>query len=178
MNHKNRMGTGLVFAFAISLFSVNLLANCANEFQRLKPTHQYTDNLDGTVTDNETNTTWRKCPLGTSWDSGSNNASGVDDSCQGTATRLNWRDALAASDAVAGFHMANAKELASLFDLACRNPAVNKNVFPINTVPGNFVWSSTPVVSNAKKVWAYSFSQGEDVPKPKNAEFVVFLVQD
>lgn len=176
MKNNKQLKTLLACGIVAGLVSAQAVADCANEFQRLKPTHQYTDNFDGTVTDGVTNKTWQKCPIGTSWNGGADNTTGADDSCQGSASRYNWAAALVAVPA--GWHMPNKKELASMFDLACKNPAVNSSAFPANTVSGNLVWTSTPVKSNDRKAWAYLYHNGEDVQKPKNAEGVVFLVRD
>lgn len=104
------------------------------------PDSQLQDNGDGTVTDLKTGLMWKQCAEGQS-------GSGCVD---GTPIDYNiWQKALLRAQEVnsggfAGFRdwrVPNIKELASLVELQCREPAINLTRFP-NT-PNNYFWSSS-----------------------------------
>lgn len=118
------------------------------------PTSRFTDHGDGTVTDNQTGLMWAKCPLG--W-FGAGCASGV-------LTLLNWDDALQAAEAseYAGhgdWRLPNVKELGTIVERRCGNPAVNLAVFP-NT-PSTETWSSSPSAFNSSTAWTVQFITGD-----------------
>ncbi|HFG1779554.1 Lcl C-terminal domain-containing protein [Vibrio cholerae] len=132
----------------------------------LKPTYasdidgRYSDNGNGTITDNKTNLTWMRCSFGQSWDG---------KTCIGEAQSLTWEDAIKLKHSFAGsndWRLPTIDELHSLVycsewskplerpngeyveetDGAClgknyQKPTINNNVFP-NT-PADFYWSST-----------------------------------
>jgi hypothetical protein len=97
----------------------------------------FTDNSNGTVTDNETGLIWQKCSAGQN-----NNAT-----CSGSATNYTWNNALGYCNnlSLAGqtdWRLPNIKELASLTDPSRCNPAINTDLFP-NTIADNYVSSTT-----------------------------------
>lgn len=123
----------------------------------------FTDNSDGTVTDNRTGLMWDKCPQGLS---GAN--------CDtGGITPMNWVAALqAAADAASGgykghtdWRLPNKKELESLVDITNFDPALDTTAFP---GPGNaslsgnepFYWSSTTNSPNPLQAWLVVFRNG------------------
>lgn len=129
---------------------------CLSESQSpsTTPTGRFTDHGDGTVTDTETGLMWAKCPQGRT---GTTCASGILQS-------LNWEDALLSAEAstLAGYgdwRMPNIKELSSIAELRCGNPAANLAVFP-NT-PNTEMWSSSPSASNASAAWTVQFITGD-----------------
>ena len=107
------------------------------EIPSTTPDSQFSNNLDGTVTDNKTGLMWSHCSVGQSGTT-----------CDDTqASTHNWQAALeqADSSALATFtdwRLPNVKELYTLLEMRCFNPAINANIFP-NTLSGNY-WSSTP----------------------------------
>jgi len=125
----------------------------------------YTDNGDGTVTDNQTGLTWEK--------------KSDDGSIHDKDTLYSWNDAFGVF--IAGLNTAsfaghndwrlpNRYELESMFDLAGGNPAVDA-AFDTNCIPGCMVascsctqpdteyWSSTTVVTSPVFAWV-AFSNG------------------
>ncbi|WP_158583960.1 Lcl C-terminal domain-containing protein [Salinibius halmophilus] len=139
------------------------------------PTAEFVDNLDGTVTDSTTGLMWQACSEGQSF---------ADGSCSGQAQAHTWKSALevAQSSAFAGFsdwRLPNIKELESIVEQACVNPAVNSQV--IRSAEARDYWSSTPDVLNADQVLAleYYFGELRSVKKqPGDTEIFVRLVRD
>ncbi len=133
------------------------------------PNEVFTDNGDGTVTQNSTGLVWMRCSLGQSWDG---------TSCRGSATGYKWHTALQAAldinsgasdfdgDASAGYagwrdwRVPNRNELESIVEERCARPVINAGQFP-DTPSGEF-WSSVPFNSQyaQNRAWAISFDTG------------------
>lgn len=107
------------------------------------------------VTDTSTGLTWRRCSAGQAW-SGS--------TCTGTASAHSHEAALAlakqanSSTSVTGWRLPHVKELASLADKGCQNPAIDSTAFP--ATPGTWFWSSSPHVGVASNAMDVSFYDG------------------
>lgn len=168
------------FCHVLILLGVSALAPLAQAVQlcltesqspSTTPTGRFTDHGDGTVTDTETGLMWAKCPLG--W-SGATCSTGVLQS-------LKWGDALlsAESSTLAGhtdWRVPNVKELSSIAELRCGNPAANLAVFP-NT-PNTEFWSSSPSV-NVGTMWTVQFITGDSQSVyGRNELHAVRLVRD
>jgi hypothetical protein len=113
----------------------------------------YTDNGNGTVTDNITGLVWQKCSMGQNNDS----------ICSGTATTATWVHAISYCEALSlGGHtdwrLPNVSALESLVDFSRFNPSINTSFFP-GTV-GNWYWSSSSYVGNTSTAWFVNFSNG------------------
>jgi Protein of unknown function (DUF1566) len=119
------------------------------------PSPRFTDNGDGTVTDNLTGLTWLK-----------------DASCLG---QQEWDPALAAANTLAHGNVAcglmdgsvagdwrlpNRNELTSLMDLGTFNPTLPAGHPFINFDP-SFYWSSTTLAGDPVTAWGVSFSFGD-----------------
>jgi hypothetical protein len=125
------------------------------------PTSRFTDNNDGTVTDTVTGLMWKKCSEGQTYDSTSGG-------CDGTATTYTWQGALQQAAAVrtsgyAGdndWRLPNIKELASIVERQCVDPAVNLAVFPA-TPPDDF-WSSSTYAGFSAGADYIMFSDGQE----------------
>jgi hypothetical protein len=145
---------------------------CNLSITRSTPDNQFTIN-DGTVTDNKTTLTWMRCSLGQAWDADSS-------SCTGTASRYNWQNALTAANSTdfAGqndWRLPNIKELKSITEQACYDPAINDTIFP-NT-RSDYYWSSSPSASNDGNAWLVNFSNGGDGSSGKSYDRYVRLVR-
>jgi hypothetical protein len=139
----------------------------------------FTDNLDGTVTDDATGLIWDKCSWGQTWDSGGNTCS-----ASGDATTHNWADALAlAITANAASHrgvddwrLPNRTELESLVDIdASTGPTIDITAFP-NT-PSNWYWTSTTYAPAPADAWHVYFNDGYSDAYNKTLTFRVRLVR-
>lgn len=124
-------------------------------------TMSYTDNYDGTVTDNVTGLTWQKCSIG---------QSGAD-CAGGAAAGSNWYQASGTYDATynadttdvcgalgAGWRLPARMELQSLADYGIVSPAITGAYFP-NTI-SSYYWSSTTYAGNTTYAWYVDFNSG------------------
>lgn len=142
-------------------------------------TGQFTDNNDGTVTDNETGLMWKKCTEG---------QSGQDPlTCMyGSLNQFNWQEALQRAENVnagtAGtnlnytdWRVPNIKELASIAEEQCDSPAINDSVFP--DTPSSGFWSASPYAANADSSWYVYFLDGSGSGNYKHSSYYVRLVR-
>ena len=162
----------LITLLTILSGSATVHAACTNPGLNLvitKPDNLYTNNGDGTVSDNNTGLMWQVCPLGLS------GATCI----TGTLQTETWQSALTAAgtDTVGGYtdwRLPNKNELMSLVDFACFSPTINDTVFPATILTpspvGDFYWSSTPVVGNnsgSTLIWSVDFVTGATVEASK-----------
>jgi hypothetical protein len=120
------------------------------------PGSRFTDNGDGTVTDRATALQWQRCSQGQAWSSGT---------CTGTATTHTWQVALQLAEAASyagrsDWRLPNIKELASIVEQACYNPAIDLAVFP--GTPSSYFWSSSPLAGGTDLAWFVYFGSGFD----------------
>ncbi len=129
---------------------------CNDRIPSSTPDNRFTDNGDGTITDNATGLMWKQCVEGLSGP----------ECATGTAGLFTWKEALALPGAVnsgsgfAGYtdwRLPNIKELDSLVELKCIHPAINLDFFPN---PGLLVWSSTPCAAYSGAAWVADFFSG------------------
>jgi hypothetical protein len=123
------------------------------------PDSRFTNNGDGTVTDMQTGLMWARCRQGFQ--------GAVCDTASSVATStFTWAEALALNSATSDtvillrtdWRLPNIKELQSLVERSCSNPAINDSVFP-NT--GNsFFWSASPYAFVTNSAWGVFFSDG------------------
>ena len=148
-------------------------ADCNDKLRLSTPDSRFTLHEDGTVTDKQTGLIWMRCSLGQSWESSSN-------SCSGAVASYNWQNALSAAEAhnFAGqtdWYLPNIRELASIIETACFEPAINSTIFP-NT-PSAGYWSASPAVSSRFASWATFFHDGAYGLGNKRSNFQVRLVR-
>ena len=138
------------------------------------PTSRFSVPGNGTVTDIKTGLMWKQCSEG---------QSGADCSAGGAAG-YSWAGALQQAQAVnssggfAGFtdwRVPNVKELRSITERQCYNPAINSAVFP-NTA-STWYWSSSPVADNSGSAWIVPFGYGYDLWYYKYNDNYVRLVR-
>ncbi|MEI5640476.1 MULTISPECIES: Lcl C-terminal domain-containing protein [unclassified Pseudoalteromonas] len=136
-------------------------------------TDRFTTNSDGTVADSVTGLMWQRCSVGQVYNSQTQ-------SCDGTAQQLTWQQALTASQQnnYAGYEdwqVPNIKELASILQQQCVDPAIDINVFP-QTLSNNY-WSATTQTAEPSFAWVYQFADGKNNPTNKNAAAFLRLVR-
>ncbi|MCB1584313.1 MAG: DUF1566 domain-containing protein [Xanthomonadales bacterium] len=123
------------------------------EIPSTTPDSRFTDNGDGTISDNGTGLMWQKCQLGLSGSS-----------CNiGSATDHTWQQALdeAEQSSIAGYNdwrLPNHKELLSIVEHRCYNPSINTTYFP-NTSNWLF-WSSSSDAYYPNSTWYVIFDGG------------------
>ncbi len=117
------------------------------------------------VTDTDTSLVWQRCSVGQTW-SGS--------TCTGTASTMTHEAALTtARDSTGGWRLPNVKELASLADKGCSNPAIDSTAFP--ATPLTWYWSATPYAGDASGAWGVFF--GNVYGYNRNGTYAVRLVR-
>jgi len=130
---------------------------CKSSIVQTAPDSRYQDNSDGTVTDLDTDLMWQKCSVGLT-------APG----CTGIATTYSWKQALQYTETLnagagyAGYsdwHLPNSKELESLVEYSCYNPAINATFFPV-TISGGY-WTSSPSAAYGGGTWYINFYYGD-----------------
>lgn len=147
-------------ALVLMILSTGIFAQTCSDFIPLTaPDDRFTVG-GGIVTDKKTGLVWQQCAFGQVFKSQSAN-----DPCEGTATLVSWKDALDESSRFEGgnnidWRLPNLKELSSLAELACFEPAINETMFP--TTLGQF-WTSTPEVwGTGASAWVVDFNFGGD----------------
>ena len=144
---------------------------CRDFIEATAPDSRYRDNGDGTVTDLVTNLIWKQCAEG---------LSGM--ACEsGSALDLRWRTALEQGEEAqfagsARWRLPNLKELESLVEKRCIDPAINSRFFP-NTPPSLF-WSSSPSANYSGDAWSVDFDDGFVNDSDKYWRGYVRLVRD
>lgn len=103
----------------------------------------YTDNGDGTVTDNVTGLMWQQAV---------------------PSTNYTWANAAAYCPTLtlaghSDWRLPSVIELVSIVDLGQSSPSINGTYFP-NT-PGNSFWSSSPVAGSPSYAWGVDFYYGD-----------------
>jgi len=122
-------------------------------------TRSYTDNANGTITDNATGLMWQKCTAGQSGAdcSGDSATSLTMDDGNGVSPAINYCENLSLGGHT-DWHLPNRFELESIIDLSKVNPSINTNYFP-NT-QSDYYWSSTAYEDGAGNAWIVPFYDG------------------
>jgi hypothetical protein len=118
----------------------------------------YTDNANGTITDNVTGLVWQKCSSG---QTGS-------DCSGGSATQMDWSDALTYCNSNtaglpgSGWYLPNSNQLFSLTDLGASSPPyINQTYFPnspTTDVSGGTYWSNSAYQVSPNGAWSLSLT--------------------
>lgn len=136
---------------------------------------------DGTVSDTATGLMWKKCSEGQTYNSDTG-------TCSHAAATYTWQQALQRAQAVnqgtAGeslghtdWRVPNIKELRSLVEQACEDPAINTNAFPLTPSSPGLYWSSSPSRKTIGKAWGVDFSLGSASPAPMASPAYLRLVR-
>ena len=135
----NHPMTETISAGGVKSFHVRAVRNITTP--PVIPSH-FTDNGDGTVTDNLTSLTWQKVLVQDTitWEQALNYANTLT-----LAGHTDWR-------------LPNIKELQSISDLTVTNPAINP-IFTLGT-GAKFYWSSTTQFNNAPDAWYLNTQYG------------------
>ncbi len=154
------------------LFALQVHAQtCKDSITPTTPDSRFNDNGDGTVTDKITNLIWMRCALGQTWDGST---------CTGSAATYTWQEALqaAADTTYAGssaWQLPNIKQLTSIVEESCSDPAINLNLFP--ATPSPRFWTASPHANLNDNAWYVNFSSGYDLNYYKPNYYYVRLVR-
>ncbi|WP_295542880.1 DUF1566 domain-containing protein [uncultured Thiohalocapsa sp.] len=135
------------------------------------PTERFTDNGDGTVTDQSSGLMWMRCALGQDWQDGT---------CNGTAQTYAWPDTQDAVEAInasgeqffSDWRVPGLRDLAMIIERGCVSPRINLTVFP--GTPTDFFWTSTARADDAdQRMYALSFGpEGVEPHAPDLAHYL------
>jgi len=139
-------------------------------------TDRYTEHGNGTVTDKRTGLMWQQCVdglSGTSCGTGSATTHANFGAALARATAVN-NDSAGAGRGFSDWRVPNRNELASLVNLRCTSPAIQRSRFP--GTPATSSWTSTPLAT-AGLVWYVDFSDGNVAPSGSTGNRVLRLVR-
>ncbi len=171
MKRYNYFSLQTLTTFFILSFSAFSVWAC-----ELKNTH-LVPHKNGTVLDKQKNLTWMRCTLGQEW---------IADHCEGLSTRFPWWDLkknVSTFNEEGGFNektdwrLPTKKELETLIEPTCFDPAINKTLFPL-TAPSGY-WASDVFNHSAPKyAWLVFFLHGQAYFSDKSVDWFVRLVRD
>jgi hypothetical protein len=133
------------------------------------PVPRFTDNNDGTVTDELTDLIWLKnanCFGTRNWSSALTDCSGLANGSCGLT------DGSVAGD----WHLPNVRELQSLIDYARLTPALPAG-HPFTGATSSYYWSSTTSVLNTSFAWDVTFGSGNVDGIDKSYNYYVWCVR-
>ncbi|CAK0772210.1 hypothetical protein CCP3SC5AM1_780003 [Gammaproteobacteria bacterium] len=118
-----------------------------------RPTEDYVDNEDGTVTHIPTCLVWKRCLVGQTFNGSI---------CSAAPKIGDWSTMTALAGN--GWRTPTLDELRSLVDYTSPKPTVNSLWFPNTptTTPENNCWSNSLVKNNSSSAWFVSFADGSD----------------
>ena len=146
--------SGAFFAAALNA------QTCRDSISASTPTSRFIIS-DDTIIDNTTNLEWQRCRLGTAWDASANGC--PDDGISDNET-YTWEQSLEAAasnefNGASDWRLPNIKELNSILEEACYDPAINLQLFP--DTPSGWFWSSSPYAVDSEGAWLVNFGDGE-----------------
>jgi uncharacterized repeat protein (TIGR01451 family) len=131
----------------------------------------FTNNGDGTVTDDNTGLIWQACTVGQTF----NNSTG---GCDGKAETYQYEEAMKLTSDFRGqtdWRVPTISELNSIVDFKTTYPSINKSLFP-STSATSF-WSSSVYTNGSNAAWIVDFSNGKDDGDMKYNNYAVRLVR-
>ncbi len=158
MNIKKQIYISLI----IFSFSFNVMSQTCRtrSITAATPASEFIINNDGTVRHSRTALIWKVCSEGQTWDTGD---------CLGTITTHTWQEAvqipqdLNAGDGYGSnnnkdWRLPNIKELLSIVEIQCHNPAINEAIFP--SAYSSYYWASSLYAHYRGYAWAVIFDYG------------------
>jgi hypothetical protein len=161
--------TAIILTLSVAVASGFVQAQtCSPNIKKTAPNYRFVDNLNGTVTDLWTGLMWKQCVEGMVWDLNNGCTPGVE------AYTYSWQGALQevanVNSGTAGqnlyqsdWRLPNVKELFSITEMACSDPATNEKFFPMTftpALPTVMYWTSTGYALAGGGIWFVNFSTG------------------
>jgi uncharacterized repeat protein (TIGR01451 family) len=138
------------------LLTLLLLLDISCAFALDTPTEDFIDNNDGTVTHKKTGLSWQRCSVGQTW---------TGSSCSGTASMMNWNNAMAnysTGKACDEWRLPRIDELNTITEHDSNyNPAINVTIFP-NTPSAISFWSASTSQEHPGLAWLVYALDGDD----------------
>lgn len=139
------------------------------------PNDRFVVRDNGTVSDMQTALMWRVCVEGL-----------IGEACnEGQPLQVNWAAALTHAPQLnmqggyasyTDWRLPNVRELSTLVELQCANPAMNASIFP--NAPISQVWTSSPYHFYTHYSWYVDFANGVPTYDERIKEKMVRLVRD
>lgn len=161
-----KTSTSLLVALLAMSWVVDTAAQSCGTGPYTTPTARFSNNEDGTVTDTRTGLIWKRCPEGFNLDDKGTPQTLGDDTCVlATTPYYTWFSALqhAENTGYAGYHdwrVPNIKELMSIIEYRCHNPAFNIAVFPEPLPIMNDYWTSSLDPETSGRSWDVDMDSG------------------
>lgn len=160
------------FALTLTLLTVVAHANDKCQYEGILPNHQPNqfDILgDGSeIHDKATGLIWQRCSLGQTWNG---------NTCTGEAMHYTWQQAMTASQALGNdYRLPNIKELSSIVNYQCHEPAFDLTLFPATPAEHSY-WSSSPYLKSPTHAWGLSTYIGDINHFPKSSTHHVRAVR-
>ena len=169
-------------ALLLLLFASGVVAAQSCKTDIPATTSHLVDNFNGTISDPKTGLIWKKCSEGQSYISSTNSCNNA------AATRYTWAEALQQAQGVNtglggealgqnDWRVPNIKELVSIVERSCSEPAINKHVFFVTLSSEGYWSSSLYAIITINQVWVVGFRQGATNTVYKNYSKHVRLVR-
>ena len=178
-NRLESVSFRLLFGSVLALQTAWVAAQtCNDQVVATTPSSAFEVHNDGTVTHTTTGLMWKVCAEGQTWAAGR---------CIGTVTTHTWDSALQISQTLnagggypstsnyTNWRLPNIKELKSIVELKCYNPAMNETVF--SEAAASWFWSSSPFANNSYYAWGVGFNYGYDYYINRGYNYRVRLVR-
>ena len=136
-----------------------------------RPSTDYVDQGNGTVSHSPTRLMWQRCAVGQTW---------TGSSCSGTASTFTWDAARLLTSTFAGqsdWRLPNEEELVSLVDYSRGPPTINMALFPNTAVYPSTFWSGSVDAANSGSAWWVGFDFGHARSSDKYGTYQVRLVR-
>ena len=160
----------IYLTLSICMVSAAQAQTCNPNIVRTAPDNRYevvVGSGGSEVLDKKAGLIWQRCSLGQTWNG---------TTCAGAASTHTWTDALAKAKAVGnGYRLPNIRELKSLTEKACFEPAINNTFFP-NTASDTY-WSASPYAGVNSRAWNVYFGNGYTYNGSKNKAVLVRAVR-
>ncbi len=134
-----------------------------------RPSTDYIDQGNGTVTHTPTSLVWQRCAVGQTW---------TGSTCSGTASTFTGDAAKVLTSTFAGqtdWRVPTEEELLSLVDYSRYSPAINPTLFP-NT-SASYFWSASADAYSFSYAWSVRFDDGSAWNSDKSHAYQVRFVR-
>ncbi|MFA6700326.1 MAG: DUF1566 domain-containing protein [Thiomicrospira sp.] len=180
--HQRYKVLGVAIALSMMPVSFAQAQTCKSQIPLTTPTTDFEVHNNGTVTHTPTGLMWKVCSEGQEWQS--------DGRCTGVASKHNWQAALQIPQTLntqggfaghADWRLPNVKELNSIKERACAEPAINTDVFNNMYTPdwpyAAIYWTASPMNSDSARSYCVSFVKGHFFDEHRSLNYRVRLVR-